>query len=135
MKYYLFFLSRQIVNALSDISEGNTCDIGTGDYSPARSDSSYSESEFDENEDVMHGNFEEESELLSTISESIEGNDSINQMRHMTVRQPPSPPIKSMCSSGSNSFQFSDESYSDYEAHCERNAEMVTCRIGLLNNS
>ncbi|XP_058782787.1 inactive protein kinase SELMODRAFT_444075-like [Vicia villosa] len=124
-----------IVNALSDISEGNTCDIGTGDYSPARSDSSYSESEFDENEDIIHGNFEEDSELLSTISESIEGNDTISQMRHMSVRQPPSPPIKSMCSSGSNSFQFSDESYSDYEAHCERDAEMVTYRIGLLNNS
>ncbi|CAI8595906.1 unnamed protein product [Vicia faba] len=121
-----------IVNALSDISEGKTCDIGTGDYSPARSDSSYSESEFDENEDVIHGGFEEESELLSTISESIEGTDNISQMRHMSVRQPPSPPIiKSMCSSGSNSFQFSDESNSDYEAHCE----MPTYRIGLLNKS
>ncbi|CAK8564904.1 unnamed protein product [Lathyrus sativus] len=124
-----------VVNALTDISEGNTCDIGTGDYSPTRSDSSYSESEMDENEDIMQGNFEVESELLSTISESIEGNDSISQMRHMTVRQPPSPPIKSMCSSGSNSFQFSDESNSDYEAHNERDTEMPTYRIGLLNNS
>lgn len=113
---------------MSDISEGNTCDIGTGDYSPSRSDSSYSESEFDENE-------EEERELLSTISESIEGNDNISQMRHMRLRQPPSPPIKSMCSSGSNSFQFSDESNSDHEAHNERDTEMPTYRIGLLNHS
>ncbi|KAI5411040.1 probable serine/threonine-protein kinase PBL26 [Lathyrus oleraceus] len=117
-----------VVNALTDISEGNTCDIGTGDYSPSRSDSSYSESEFDENE-------EEESELLSTISESIEGNDNISQMRHMRLRQPPSPPIKSMCSSGSNSFQFSDESNSDHEAHNERDTEMPTYKIGLLNHS
>jgi hypothetical protein len=116
---------------LTDISEGNTCDIGTGDYSPARSDSSYSESEFDENEDE-NGPFEQ-SELLSTISESTESNEYISQMRHMTVRQPPSPPIKSICSSGSNSFQFSDES-SDFEGHNERNTEMPTYKMGLLNS-
>nr|WIL59835.1 nodulation protein [Melilotus officinalis] len=122
-----------VVNALTDISEGNTCDIGTGDYSPARSDSSYSESEFDENE-YENGAFEEEGELLSTISESTESNEYISQMRHMTVRQPPSPPIKSICSSGSSSFQFSDESNSDYEAHNESNTEIPTYKMGLLNS-
>lgn len=116
---------------MTDILEGNTCDIGTGDYSPARSDSSYSESEFDENDEnepFQHG------ELLSTISESTESNEYISQMRHMTVRQPPSPPIKSICSSGSNSFQFSDESSGDYEAHNESNREMPTYKMGLLNS-
>ncbi|MCH89904.1 cysteine-rich receptor-like protein, partial [Trifolium medium] len=50
----------EVVNALTDISEGNTCDIGTGDYTPALSDSSYtSEPEFDENEDE-NGTFEDE---------------------------------------------------------------------------
>ncbi|GAU16430.1 hypothetical protein TSUD_117790 [Trifolium subterraneum] len=112
----------EVVNALTDISDGNTCVIGTGDYTPAMSDSSYtSEPEFDENEDE-NGPYEDEfGELLSTISETTEGSDYTIQMRHMNVRQPPSPPIKNFYSSGSSSFQFSDESNSDYEAHNEKN--------------
>ncbi|GAU16431.1 hypothetical protein TSUD_117800 [Trifolium subterraneum] len=114
----------EVVNALTDISDGNTCVIGTGDYTPAMSDSSYtSEPEFDENEDE-NGPYEDEfGELLSTISETTEGSDYTIQMRHMNVRQPPSPPIKNFYSSGSSSFQFSDESNSDYEAHNEKSME------------
>ncbi|WJX36576.1 non-specific serine/threonine protein kinase [Trifolium repens] len=123
----------EVVNALTDISEGNTCDIGTGDYTPAMSDSSYSESEFDENEDE-NGRFEDEGELLSTISESTEGSDYTIQMRHMSVRQPPSPPIKNFYSSGSSSFQFSDESNSDYEAHNEKSTEIPISKVGLINS-
>ncbi|XP_045823116.1 probable serine/threonine-protein kinase PBL5 isoform X2 [Trifolium pratense] len=124
----------EVVNALTDISEGNTCDIGTGDYTPAMSDSSYtSEPEFDENEDENEP-FEDEGNLLSTISESTEGSDYTIQMRHMSVRQPPSPPIKNFYSSGSSSFQFSDESNSDYEAHNEKSTEISKSKVGLINS-
>ncbi|KAJ1428341.1 Tyrosine-protein kinase, active site [Sesbania bispinosa] len=57
-----------VVNALTDIVEGNTCDIGMRDYSPARSDSSYSGSDFDESEDEMLGRFEIEVKKLCKIS-------------------------------------------------------------------
>nr|XP_027187003.1 probable serine/threonine-protein kinase PBL6 [Cicer arietinum] len=123
-----------VVNALTDISEGNTCDLVTGDYSPARSDSSYSESEFDENEDEIQGPFEEEGELQILNSESTEINNIITQMRHMIVRQPPSPPFKSIYSSGSSSFQFSDESNSDCEAHHETNKEIPKLKVASLNS-
>lgn len=87
-----FFISLQVVNALTDISEGNTCHIGSGDYSPARSHSCYSDSDFDESEDEVQGPLECEGEIqsLSSDSECIASN-SISQM---IVRQPPSPPIQ-----------------------------------------
>jgi hypothetical protein len=55
-------------------------------------------------------------------------------MRHMSVRQPPSPPIKNFYSSGSSSFQFSDESNSDYEAHNEKSTEIPISKVGLINS-
>lgn len=128
LKCYSIFL--QVVNALNDISEGNTCDIVTGDYSPTRSDSFYSESDLDETEDEMQGSFEGEGELQSQLSESTACS-SINQM---TVRQPPSPPIQSIASSGSNSFKFSDESNSDYEAQNERDTVISKSQVVLLNS-
>lgn len=112
-----FFISLQVVNALTDISEGNTCHIGSGDYSPTRSHSCYSDSDFDESEDEMQGPLECEGEIQSLSSECIASN-SISQM---IVRQPPSPPIQSISSSGSSSFEFYDESTSDCGAQNEGN--------------
>lgn len=115
---------------MTDISEGNTCDIVTGDYSPTRSDSFYSESDLDETEDEMQGSFEGEGELQSQLSEST----ACNSTNQMTVRQPPSPPIQSISSSGSNSFKFSDESNSDYEAQNERDTVISKSQVVLLNS-
>ena len=88
--YYqlLSIISLQVVDALTDIVEGRTCDIILRDYSPARSDSTYSASDSDESEDEMQEPLRFESELLSHSSESIESNN-ISQMMHMIVRQPP----------------------------------------------
>ncbi|RZB69383.1 Armadillo BTB protein ABAP1 [Glycine soja] len=83
----------QVVDALTDIVEGRTCDIILRDYSPARLDSTYSTSGSDESEDEMQEPLRFEGELLSHSSESIESNN-ISQMMHMIVRQPPFPPIQ-----------------------------------------
>ncbi|KAK7334551.1 hypothetical protein VNO80_26310 [Phaseolus coccineus] len=107
----------QVVDALTDIVEGRTCDIILRDYSPARSDSIYTASGSDESEDEMKESFNFEDELIarSHSSESIDSN-SISLMMHMNLRQPPSPPIQSIPLSNSCSYKFRDESTSDGEA-------------------
>ncbi|ESW20770.1 hypothetical protein PHAVU_005G013200 [Phaseolus vulgaris] len=104
----------QVVDALTDIVEGRTCDIILRDYSPARSDSIYTASDSDESEDEMKESFKFEDELIahSHSSESIDSN-SISLMMHMNLRQPPSPPIQSIPLSSSC---FHDESTSNGEA-------------------
>ncbi|XP_006579136.1 probable serine/threonine-protein kinase PBL26 [Glycine max] len=123
----------QVVDALTDIVEGRTCDIILRDYSPARSDSTYSASDSDESEDEMQEPLRFESELLSHSSESIESNN-ISQMMHMIVRQPPSPPIQSISSSSSSSYKLHYESTSDGEAHNEGEIEISNSNWGLLNS-
>ncbi|KAG4954680.1 hypothetical protein JHK87_040274 [Glycine soja] len=86
-------MSLQVVDALTDIVEGRTCDIILRDYSPARLDSTYTTSGSDESEDEMQEPLRFEGELLSHSSKSIESNN-ISQMMHMIVRQPPFPPIQ-----------------------------------------
>ncbi|KAH1094941.1 hypothetical protein GYH30_040296 [Glycine max] len=77
-------MSLQVVDALTDIVEGRTCDIILRDYSPARLDSTYTTSGSDESEDEMQEPLRFEGELLSHSSESIESNN-ISQMMHMIV--------------------------------------------------
>ncbi|MED6195151.1 hypothetical protein PIB30_035366 [Stylosanthes scabra] len=88
-----------VVNVLSGIVEGSTCiKIKEHMYSPARSDSFYSDSDSDNDlEDELHS-YESESELPnhqdteeSTASDS--NHNTKNQMMQLIVRQPPSPPI------------------------------------------
>ncbi|MED6120359.1 hypothetical protein PIB30_020194 [Stylosanthes scabra] len=88
-----------VVNVLNGIVEGSTCiKIKEHMYSPARSDSFYSESDSDnDHEDELHS-YESESELPnhqdtqeSTASDS--NHNTKNQMMQLIVRQPPSPPI------------------------------------------
>ncbi|XP_057450439.1 probable serine/threonine-protein kinase PBL23 isoform X2 [Lotus japonicus] len=122
-----------VVNALTDIEKGNTCDIRVRDYSPARSYSSYSESEIDESEDEMQVLFECEAELQSNSSESTTSN-SIIQMEHMLVRQPPSPPFQSISSSSSSSMKIYAEPTGDCEALDEENTEISECQVELLNS-
>ena len=105
----------QVVDALTDIVEGRTCDSILTDYSPARSDSNYSASDSDESEDEMKESTKFEDESPTQSSESIDSN-SISQMMHMNLRQPPSPPIQSISLSSSGSYNSHDESTSDGEA-------------------
>ncbi|KAL1338692.1 hypothetical protein AAHE18_10G229800 [Arachis hypogaea] len=86
-----------VVNALNGIVEGSTC-IKIKEYSPARSDSFYSDSESDNDEDELHGYESEEGELQSQQTEESTASDNNNnttnnQMLQLIVRQPPSPPI------------------------------------------
>ncbi|XP_029128851.1 probable serine/threonine-protein kinase PIX7 isoform X2 [Cajanus cajan] len=123
----------QIVDALTDIVEGRTCDTTLRDYSPARSDSTYSSaSDSNESDDEMQESFKFENELLNHGPESIESN-SIGQMMHMIVRQPPSPPIQRISSSSSSLFKFHDESMSDGEAPNEGEIEISKSNEMLLN--
>lgn len=131
--FFSSFISLQVVNALTDIEKGNTCDIRVRDYSPARSYSSYSESEIDESEDEMQVLFECEAELQSNSSESTTSN-SIIQMGHMLVRQPPSPPFQSISSSSSSSMKIYAEPTGDCEALDEENTEISECQVELLNS-
>ena len=126
-------MSLQVVDALTDIVEGRTCDIILRDYSPARLDSTYSTSGSDESEDEMQEPLRFEGELLSHSSESIESNN-ISQMMHMIVRQPPFPPIQSISSSSSSSYKLHYESTSDGEAHNEGEIEISNSNWGLLNS-
>ncbi|RDX60736.1 Proline-rich receptor-like protein kinase PERK12, partial [Mucuna pruriens] len=113
----------QIVEALTDIVEGRTCDIILRDYSPARSDSMYSASDSDESEDEMQGSFKLEDQLQNHPSESTESN-STSHIMQLIVRQPPSPPIQSISSSSSYSFEVHGESTSDGEAQNEGEIEI-----------
>ncbi|KAL2337299.1 hypothetical protein Fmac_011745 [Flemingia macrophylla] len=122
----------QVVDALTDIAEGRTCDLIIRDYSPARSDSIYSASDSNESEDEMQGSFKCEDELLSQNSECILSN-SVDQITQMFVRQPPSPPIQSISSSNSSSFKFHDESISDGEEPNEGDLEISKSNVVLLN--
>lgn len=126
-------MSLQVVDALTDIVEGRTCDIRLRDYSPARSDSTNGVSDSDESKDEMQEPFRFEEELLSHSSESIENNN-ISQMMQMIVRQPPSPPIQSISSSSSSSYKLHYESTSDGEAHNEGEIEISNSNWGLLNS-
>ncbi|WVZ00484.1 hypothetical protein V8G54_026553, partial [Vigna mungo] len=105
----------QVVDALTDIVEGRTCDSILRDYSPARSDSIYSASDSDESEDEMKESFNCEDESPTHCSEFIDSN-STSQMMHMNLRQPPSPPIQSVSLSSSSSNNSHDASISDGEA-------------------
>jgi len=110
------YLSLQVVDALTDIVEGRTCDIILRDYSPVRSDSIDTASDSDESGDEMKEFFKfEEDELPTQSSESTDSN-SISLMMHMNLRQPPSPPIQSISQSSSCSYKSQDESTSDGEA-------------------
>ncbi|KAK7259670.1 hypothetical protein RIF29_25283 [Crotalaria pallida] len=79
-----------VVDALSIIVEGSTCNISTRGYSPSMSDSFYSELDSDESEDDLERSLESELDTESTTSCSI------SQMNQMFIRQPPSPPIQSI---------------------------------------
>lgn len=118
-----------MVNALSIIVEGSTCDIIYKDYSPAMLDSFYSPSDSGDSEDDMQG-FEFEGEFET---ESSSASTSISQMSQMIVRQPPSPPIQCISSSSSSSCKLYDESSTDSEAQNEGSSEIPESKEELLN--
>ncbi|KAK7322533.1 hypothetical protein VNO77_25918 [Canavalia gladiata] len=120
----------QIVEALTDIEQGRTCDIIFRDYSPARSGSFCGESD---SEDEMQGSFEYEGELQNHSSESAASN-SLSQIMQMIVRQPPSPPISTISSCNSCSFKFYEESTCEGEARNEGNSEISKPVEGLQNS-
>ncbi|XP_027342639.1 probable serine/threonine-protein kinase PIX7 isoform X2 [Abrus precatorius] len=122
----------QVVDALTDIEQGRTCDTIIRDYSPARSDSFYGASDCDEYEDEMQGSFEIEGELQTHSSESTASN-CLSQMMQMIVRQPPSPPVKSISSSCSSLFKFIEESTCHVEAQNEENSEITKSNEVLHN--
>ncbi|KAK7271543.1 hypothetical protein RJT34_27520 [Clitoria ternatea] len=123
----------EVVDVLTDIVEGRTCDTIFRDYTPARSDSYGSASDSDDEfEEEMQGSFEFEAESQSQSSESTASN-SISQMMQMIVRQPPSPPIQSISSSSSCSYKSYGDTNSDCETHIEENAEISKSNGGLLN--
>ncbi|XP_054813397.1 probable serine/threonine-protein kinase PBL7 [Prosopis cineraria] len=84
-----------VVNALSRILEGNTCIIPR-DYSPTRSESSYSSSNSDESEDEDQEGFGSESGLESQSTNSS-WSMSLDMMSQSIGRLPPSPPIVRTC--------------------------------------
>ena len=114
-------MSIQVVNALNDIVEGNTCGIIMREYSPARSDSFYSESNSDDAEDDLQG-YESQGESESHGTESTTSS-STSQMMQIFVRQPPSPPIPCISSSTSSLYPFYHQSTTPCEAQNEGNIE------------